>query len=111
MTYPPPNPAHALTADEIELAGLDPGLRDVGCGRLTLPYTESGQRYHTMGYWFAVGWWFAQPRDIFLPDRSSEFADYCRLRRDEYMAGGVTSLPSIPDMWKEFTDEPDPSVD
>lgn len=74
--------------------------------RITLPYTESGQRYHDMGYWFATGWWFAQPRDEWVPDRSSEFADYCRLRRDHYMAGGVTALPSIPDMWTEFQEEP-----
>ena len=30
MTWAPPNPAHALTFDEIELAGLDGTLRDVG---------------------------------------------------------------------------------
>ena len=85
-SWPAPNPAHALTFDETELAGLDGTLRTVD--RITLPYTEAGQRYWGMGYW--------------ISDRSHEFADYCRLRRDRYEAGGVTSLPSIPDMWKEF---------
>ena len=75
-----------------------------------IPHTESGQRYWGMGYWFATGWWFAQPRDAWVPDRSQEFGDYCRHRREVYETGAATSLPSIPDMWKEFTDEPDPSV-
>ena len=73
--------------------------------------TDAGSRYWGMGYWFATGWWFAQPRDAFIPDRSTEFADYCRHRRDVYETGAVTSLPSIPDMWKEFTDEPAPPDD
>jgi hypothetical protein len=30
MTLPPPNPHAALSADEVQAAGLDPGLRDLG---------------------------------------------------------------------------------
>jgi len=58
--------------------------------------------YRTAGYWFASGWWFAQPRDKWVPDFSDDFANHCVRRRNEYDNGQVTSLPSIPDMWDEY---------
>lgn len=61
------------------------------------------RRYWGIGYWFATGWWFAQPRDEWVPDRSQEFANYCERRREEYEApGGPCFLPCIPDLWTEF---------
>ena len=78
---------------------------------LDMVSTQRGVRYRAMGYWFATGWWFAQPRDAWVPDRSSEFGNYCGRRADEYDSELVTHLPSIPDMWKEFTDEPAPPDD
>ena len=69
-----------------------------------VPHTSSGQTYWSMAYWFATGWWFAQDRTEWVPDRSHEFADWVRLRRDEYEAGVTTSLGSIPDLWKEFNE-------
>lgn len=66
------------------------------------PLTPSATNYRTMGYWFATGHWFAQPRTDWTPDFSSDFGDYCARRRDDYVAGHATSLPSIPDLWTEY---------
>ena len=57
------------------------------------------ERYWAMGYWFAVGYW-SNGRDGL--ERSSEFADYCAGRREEYEAGAACSLPSVPELWTEF---------
>jgi hypothetical protein len=72
------------------------------------PLTESGHSYRRMGYWFATGIWFEHARadpDSWIADRSSVFGDYCARRRDDYVFGNVTYLPSIPDLWDEFSDE------
>lgn len=50
MTWAPPNPAHALTFDEIELAGLDGTLRDVGGSRRTCHADLSLMRLETVEY-------------------------------------------------------------
>lgn len=73
------------------------------------PTSESARNYRTVGYWFATGWWFAQPRGEFVPDHSTEFGEYCARRRDEYEDGTVGFLPSVPDLWtrfKETLDDP-----
>lgn len=64
--------------------------------------TTNANNYRSMGYWFASGHWFAQPREAWAPDFSSDFGHYCRRRRIDYDQGGVTHLPSIPDMWNEY---------
>jgi hypothetical protein len=69
------------------------------------PRTGRGERYRNIGYWFATGWWFAQDRSEFVPDRSQEFADLCAQRADAYELESTHHLASIPDLWAEFREE------
>jgi hypothetical protein len=68
------------------------------------PTTDSGERWRASCYWFATGWWFAQDRTEFVPDFSSDFSYYGARLADDYRNEHRTSLPSIPDMWKDYLD-------
>jgi hypothetical protein len=72
-----------------------------------LPKTNRGKRYREQCYWFATGWWFAQDRAEFVPDFSDDFSRYGAYLADEYETEQRSSLPSIPDMWKEYLNELD----
>lgn len=66
---------------------------------------STADNYRMMGYWFATGHWYAQDRNEWTPDFSSDFGDYAQRRRLAYDNGEVTSLPSIPHMWGEYVAE------
>ena len=61
-----------------------------------------GNYYRTVGYWFATGWHYSRPDSL---DYSSRFGDYCSTHAIEYRAERVSFLPSVPDMWRNFTTE------
>lgn len=66
------------------------------------PLTTRGEEYRKIGYWFATGWWYAQPRDQFVPDRSQEFAEFCARLADEYALEKTHYLSSVLGMWDQF---------
>jgi hypothetical protein len=67
------------------------------------PLTESGRNYRTIGYWFASGVWYQQRKaHDWVADHASEFGDYCAYRRDEYVNGITSYLPSVLGLWEEF---------
>jgi hypothetical protein len=66
------------------------------------PLTTRGEEYRKIGYWFATGWWYAQPRAQFVPDRSQKFAEFCAALADEYALEKTHYLPSVLGMWDQF---------
>lgn len=73
------------------------------------PLTKRGERYRTMGYWFATGYEQSErdrlrdtPDYWHIPDRSQEFGDFCAEQADFYENGQTHSLQSIPDLYRTF---------